>query len=169
MRERAGTGQETRPSGAPPGTQRLVERVGRLLRERGERMTGPRRAVLAVLAASGGHLGAEDVVAAVADVDPTVHRASVYRTLDALADLGVVQHVHIGHGATAYHLVQQGDPHVHAQCGECGAMVDLPPDVLDEAAQRMAREAGFVLDPTHVALSGTCAACASSGAAVSAS
>jgi Fur family transcriptional regulator, ferric uptake regulator len=156
-------------SGGHEGTQPLVEQVGRLLRARGERMTRPRKAVLAVLAASGGHLGAEDVVAGVARVDPTVHRASVYRTLDALADLGVVQHVHIGHGATAYHLVHQADPHVHARCGSCGAMVDLPLDVLDEAARRMAREAGFVLDPTHVALSGTCAACASSGAAASAS
>jgi Fur family transcriptional regulator, ferric uptake regulator len=145
--------------------QPLVERVGRLLRERGERMTGPRKAVLAVLAASGGHLGAEDVVTAVADVDPGVHRASVYRTLDALCDLGVVQHVHIGHGATAYHLVQSGDVHVHAQCSSCGAMVDLPVDVLEHAAERMARDAGFLLDPTHVALSGTCAACASASEA----
>jgi Fur family ferric uptake transcriptional regulator len=153
MREHAGSGHET--------AQPLVEHVGRLLRERGERMTGPRKAVLAVLAASGGHLGAEDVVAAVADVDPSVHRASVYRTLDALCDLGVVQHVHIGHGATAYHLVHGGDAHVHAQCSSCGAMVDLPVDVLEGAAERMAREAGFVLDPTHVALSGTCSACAS--------
>jgi Fe2+ or Zn2+ uptake regulation protein len=149
--------------------QPLVEQVGRLLRARGERMTGPRKAVLAVLAASGGHLGAEDVVTAVADVDPGVHRASVYRTLDALCDLGVVQHVHIGHGATAYHLVQ-GEVHVHAQCSSCGAMVDLPVDVLEHTAERMARDAGFLLDPTHVALSGTCAACASAAeAAASAS
>jgi Fe2+ or Zn2+ uptake regulation protein len=153
MREHGAGGHEP--------AQPLVEQVGRLLRERGERMTGPRKAVLAVLAASGGHLGAEDVVTAVADVDRTVHRASVYRTLDALCDLGIVQHVHIGHGATAYHLVRSGDAHVHAQCSACGAMVDLPVDVLDGAAERMAREAGFVLDPTHVALSGLCAACAS--------
>jgi Fe2+ or Zn2+ uptake regulation protein len=153
MRDRAGTG--------PDEVETLVEQVGRLLRERGERMTGPRRAVLAALAASGGHLAAEDVVAAVADVDSTVHRASVYRTLDALCGLGVVQHVHIGHGATAYHLVHEVDPHVHVQCSSCGCVVDLPADVLDAAARRMVEEAGFVLDPTHVALSGTCADCMS--------
>jgi Fur family ferric uptake transcriptional regulator len=139
--------------------QDLVEHVGHLLRGRGERMTGPRKAVLAVLAASGGHLGAEEVVSRVAQVDAGVHRASVYRTLEALCDLGVVQHVHIGHGATAYHLVQGGDVHVHAQCSSCGALVDLPVDVLESAGRRMRQEAGFVLDPTHVALSGTCAAC----------
>jgi Fur family transcriptional regulator, ferric uptake regulator len=140
--------------------QDLVDHVGQLLRARGERMTGPRRAVLAVLAASGGHLGAEEVVTRVAEVDAGVHRASVYRTLDALCGLGVVQHVHIGHGATAYHLVHGGDPHVHAQCSSCGTVVDLPVDVLESAGRRMRQEAGFVLDPTHVALSGTCADCA---------
>jgi Fur family transcriptional regulator, ferric uptake regulator len=143
-----------------PSVPELVEHVGQLLRARGERMTGPRKAVLAALAASGGHLGAEDVVTRVAEVDAGVHRASVYRTLDALCDLGVVQHVHIGHGATAYHLVHPGDVHVHAQCNSCGAVVDLPVDVLEGAGTRMRQEAGFVLDPTHVALSGTCAACA---------
>jgi Fur family transcriptional regulator, ferric uptake regulator len=151
MRERTEPGQPVHD---------LVDEVGRLLRARGERMTGPRKAVLAVLAASGGHLGAEDVVARVAAVDAGVHRASVYRTLDALCALGVVQHVHIGHGATAYHLVRGGDAHVHAQCLSCGAVVDLPVDVLESAGARMRQEAGFVLDPTHVALSGTCAACA---------
>jgi Fur family transcriptional regulator, ferric uptake regulator len=143
-----------------PTVTDLVGRVGQLLRARGERMTGPRKAVLAALAASGGHLGAEEVVTRVAEVDAGVHRASVYRTLDALCDLGVVQHVHIGHGATAYHLVHGGDVHVHAQCSSCGAVLDLPVDVLEGAGTRMRQEAGFVLDPTHVALSGTCSACA---------
>jgi Fur family transcriptional regulator, ferric uptake regulator len=142
-----------------PSVAELVEHVGGLLRARGERMTGPRKAVLAVLASSGAHLGAEDVVARVALVDASVHRASVYRTLDALCDLGVVQHVHIGHGATAYHLVHGGDVHVHAQCSSCGAVVDLPADVLESAGARMRQESGFVLDATHVALSGTCAGC----------
>lgn len=153
MHERVGPTQEQ-------PVEELVEHVGRLLRARGERMTGPRKAVLAVLAASGGHLGAEEVVTRVAEVDAGVHRASVYRTLDALCDLGIVQHVHIGHGATAYHLVHETDAHVHAQCSTCGAMVDLPSDVLESAGRRMRQEAGFVLDPTHVALSGTCATCA---------
>src|SRR5450631_1850021 len=106
-----------RPAGPVPATSgSLVEHVGRMLRDRGERMTGPRKAVLGVLAAHGGHVGAEDVVAAVAAVDPSVHRASVYRTLEALSDLGVVQHVHIGHGGTAYHLVREPGTHLHAQC-----------------------------------------------------
>jgi Fe2+ or Zn2+ uptake regulation protein len=123
-------------------------------------MTGPRRAVLTVLANGGEHLSAEAVLSRVADHDPSVHRASVYRTLDALSELGVVQHVHVGHGGTAYHLVRGDRAHLHAQCRACGAVHDLPPDLLDQVAATLARRHGFHLDAGHVALSGLCRACA---------
>ncbi len=142
-----------------PALSLLLDEVGRLLRARGERMTRPRRAVLTVLAAHDGHLGAEEIVDAVATQDAGVHRASVYRTLEALSEVGVVQHVHVGHGGTAYHLVAPHD-HLHAQCRSCAAILDLPPDLLDAVAGRLEEEQGFTLEPGHVALSGLCRACA---------
>jgi Fe2+ or Zn2+ uptake regulation protein len=138
----------------------LVAEVGAQLRARGERMTGPRRAVLTALAQHGGHLSAEDVIGAVAAVDPSVHRASVYRTLEALSRLGVVQHLHVGHGGTAHHLVTGHGPHLHAQCRMCGTVHDLPGDLLDEVAAVLAGSHRFALEAGHVALSGLCQACA---------
>jgi Fe2+ or Zn2+ uptake regulation protein len=122
-------------------------------------MTAPRRAVLAVLSETGGHLTAEEIAGAAGVRDAGVHRASVYRTLEALSAIGVVQHVHVIRG-TAYHLVDDAGPHPHLQCHDCGAVLDLPPRLLDPVARQLAREAGFELDPSHVALSGRCAACA---------
>lgn len=122
-------------------------------------MTGPRRAVVTVLATRGGHMGAEDVFAAISDLDESAHRASVYRTLEVLTELGVVQHVHVGHGGAAYHLTREFGPHLHAQCRACNNVHDLPPDLLDAVAGRLSREFGFVLDAGHVALSGTCRSC----------
>lgn len=142
----------------------VIEEVAGLLRARGERMTGPRRAVLTVLAEQGEHLSADAVLAGVVRHDPGVHRASVYRTLEALSELGVVQHVHVGHGGTAYHLVRDGQRHLHAQCRVCGAVHDLPPDLLDGVGATLARRYAFVLDAGHVALSGLCRSCARPGA-----
>jgi len=157
----------TQPPQASPAAQAAVESATTLLRRRRERMTGPRRAVLSVLAQDTGHLSADEVVSAVADFDPGVHRASVYRALEALSRLGVVQHVHLGHGTTAYALAE-GRPHLHGHCSSCGAVVDLPGDLLDAVADRLRDEVGFTLDPAHVALSGTCRSCADpSGSAVS--
>ena len=145
----------TLTSGTVP--QDILDHVTDLLHARGERMTVPRRSVLLALAARGGHVCAEDVVADVAAIEPGVHRSSVYRTLDALTSAGLVQHVHLGHGATAYHLVQVAHP--HAQCTSCHAVVDLPADLLDALVTSTQDRFGFVLDPLHVALSGTCRDC----------
>jgi Fe2+ or Zn2+ uptake regulation protein len=138
----------------------VVADVTALLRAHAERMTGPRRAVVSALAVQTRHVTAEELVRAVAAVDARVHRASVYRTLEALTDLGVVQHIHVGHGPTVYHLVGAAGAHPHAQCHSCGALVDLPPGLLDDVAARMRAETGFALDATHMALSGTCVTCA---------
>jgi len=155
-----GNGGGPRPAAAPsPGEELIIEDVARRLRARGERMTGPRRAVLRVLAEQPAHLSAEDVVAAVSRLETGVHRASVYRTLEALSDLGVVQHLHVGHGGTAYQLVREDGRHPHAQCQVCGKLIDLPAGLLDDVAAAMASRHGFMLDSGHVALSGTCEDC----------
>ncbi len=142
----------------------VIAWVAKELRARGERMTGPRTAVLTALGEDPGHLTVEDVVAAVAAVDSSVHRSSVYRALEALCELGVVQHIHLSHGTTAYHLSSIEGPHPHAQCVRCGVVRDLPPHLLDDVAVHLATDLRFTLDATHVALSGLCAACSETDA-----
>ncbi len=124
-------------------------------------LTAPRRAVLSALRRHEGHLSAERLVTVVAGTDPGVHRASVYRALEALTDAGIVQHVHLGHGATAYHLADAEGEHLHLQCSACGAVLDAPVSLLGTVRRRLLREQGFALDASHVALSGTCEACRS--------
>ncbi|MFV0457282.1 MAG: Fur family transcriptional regulator [Actinomycetales bacterium] len=117
-------------------------------------MTAPRLAVLEAVASLGGHPTAE-VIAGEVEADG-VHRATVYRTLEALTEAGLISHVHLDSGVTAYH---RADSHLHARCHECGAVVDLPADLLDAAADRVRQLNGFVLDAGHMALSGTCHNC----------
>jgi len=158
-----------RPDGARPVDALSVDALDRVLVDAaarlhgdGERMTHPRRVVLTALAAQRSHVTADALVEAVAALDARVHRASVYRTLEALTAHGVVQHIHMGHGPTAYHLVGALGEHLHAQCRSCGTIVDLPAALLDDVAARVRTGTGFVLDATHVAMSGQCAACAQS-------
>lgn len=154
------TSEVPAPGSPNPDAQALLASVAAQLRAKGERMSAPRRAVLTALATTAGHLSTEEIAAAVADIAPQVHRTSVYRALAALSELGVVQHVHLGHGATAYHLTGARGPHLHAQCRHCGRIIDLPADLLVGVADRMGALHGFELDATHVALSGLCADCA---------
>jgi Fur family ferric uptake transcriptional regulator len=137
-----------------------VETVAVSLRSRGERMTQPRRAVVATLARTEDHLSAEEILADASKAYPGVNRSTIYRALETLADLGVVQHIHSGRAATMYHLTTEHGPHAHATCDSCGRVIDLPDDVLASAAVRLRADEGFVLDPGHVALSGLCRDCA---------
>ena len=160
-----------------PTTPRVADALARL-RAVGERMTPARRAVLAVVDAAdaaGEHLTADQIGVRVGDLEPAVHRATVYRTLTSLTELGALSHVHLGGSATVYHLGSgpedespeegahehaQEHAHAHVQCHACGRVLDVPPDVLDAVAARLEAELGFVLDTGHAALLGTCRECA---------
>jgi Fur family transcriptional regulator, ferric uptake regulator len=144
-------------------TSVLMSDVRARLHDRGERMTRPRRAVLGVLVEDPEHLSAEEIVAAVAERDSSVHRATVYRTLEALGSLGVVQHVHLSHRATTYHLVTDDQDHLHLQCLDCGSITDAPSSLLGGVAAELDEKYAFALDLGHVALSGRCADCREAG------
>lgn len=142
----------------------VLDHASRVLREGGGRMTQPRRAVILALADGDDHVTAEELAVRVQAAAPGVNRSSVYRTLDALSQAGLVRHVHVNQGGTAYHLAGAAASfHLHAQCQACGLVLDLPGDLLAQARKTLLRTSGFVLDPGHVALSGTCRSCAHVG------
>jgi Fur family ferric uptake transcriptional regulator len=139
----------------------VAEALG-LLRERGERVTTARRAVLQVLDEAREHLCAEDIAERVDAAEPGVHRATIYRSLQSLAELGVVAHTHVPGGATIYHLRHSaGAPtrHAHLQCATCSRFFDIPEEWLGGLGDRLRAELGFELDSAHAALLGTCAQC----------
>lgn len=131
------------------------------LRAGGNRITDARRAVIELLARLDDHPSAEQIGEAIQLRYPGVHRATVYRTLDTLTALGIASHVHVSGAATAYHLTPDAAArsHLHARCRVCGRIIDLPADLLDPVTQRLAEDEEFELDPSHLALSGTCWSC----------
>ena len=140
----------------------MVDRTERILDElrgRGERITPARRAVIAELVHAHGHLTAEDLVDRVNAAVPTAHRATIYRTMDTLERLGVVEHTHLGHGSAIYHLAE--DAHPHLVCEDCGAVIQIDRDLLTDLEGSMRDKYGFALRARHFALVGRCANCVS--------
>jgi Fur family ferric uptake transcriptional regulator len=128
------------------------------IRDEGGRVTMTRRIVVeAMLAGPSHHLTANDVVDAVRARQPAFHRSTVYRTLDRLAELGVVDRMQIGSGPAVYHLSHR--PHHHLVCDRCGAVHEAPAGLLDGVVARVAGETGFVVDPAATPLHGMCSAC----------
>ena len=148
----------------PPATR--VQAALDVLRARGERVTRVRQAVIEVLDSTAEHLDADEIVGQAAASAPGVHRASVYRALATLGDLGLVTHTHIGGSAAVYHLTVDvpetaavTQSHAHLQCSSCHRVIDIPVDVLEPLATRVERDLGFRLEPQHTALLGICADC----------
>lgn len=130
------------------------------LHRRGLRMTPQRQLVLDAVRDLG-HATPEQVCTQVQAVAPAVNITTVYRTLDLLEQLGVVQHAHLGHGAPTYS--EHEHRHVHLVCHSCGKVDEAPTELLSAVSERTLTERGFRLDATHVALSGTCADCIAGG------
>ena len=133
-----------------------------VLREAGERVTGSRRAVLAILAGHTDYLSADQVSMLLESRGANVHRATVYRTLERLAEIGVATSMQVAGGATLYHLTAVGSEHehLHARCRDCGDIVVVPLAPLVDAAARIAASGGFRLDPAQSTLVGLCVDCA---------
>ena len=129
------------------------------LRSRGQRATTARRAVLAELLAAGStHLTADELARRIQSDHPAVHLSTVYRTLEALTDAGLLTVARFRDEPVTYHLAS--DVHHHAVCTACGATLDLAPSVLDPVRRRLRREHGFVAEPHHLTIPGLCARCA---------
>jgi Fur family ferric uptake transcriptional regulator len=135
-----------------------AEPILALLRGRGGRITTSRRAILEAFLGVGGHVTAEALTARVQAAQPDVHESTVYRFLDELEQLGVVDHVHLGHGAAVYHLAS--DAHHHLVCDGCGAVEEVPAEVFADLRNRLQADFGFALQPRHFAVTGHCRACA---------
>ena len=127
------------------------------LRRRGYRLTPQRQLVLGAVAELG-HATPEEILAAVKRTATGVNVSTVYRTLELLEELGLVQHTHFGHGAPTY-SPSTDDDHVHLVCRDCGAVQEAPPDVLGPVVDALAATRGFTVDVGHFAVYGRCARC----------
>lgn len=148
--------------GGPSGRGSRLDGLVAELRHRGVRVTSARRALLGALVDAGGdHPTAPDLAAAVQRAQPDVHLSTIYRSLESLEELGLVDHVHLGHGRAIYHLADE--PHQHLVCDRCGTVVEVPDDVFDELSAAVRRAYGFAIRPHHFAMLGRCAACGVDG------
>lgn len=143
------------PKTAPLSFSSLPE-AERLLRERGLRLSSPRRLVLEALFDAGAPASAEQLATNLR-LDP----ASVYRNLETLERHGLVRHMHLGHGPGLYVLVGRGEQE-YVYCERCGTVRALAPELLDGIRDEVAKVSGVRPRFTHFPIVGVCEGCAAS-------
>jgi Fur family ferric uptake transcriptional regulator len=119
----------------------------------GGRLTRARRTLLEDLFTTQGRVTAEEL----ADRHDDIDLATVYRSLSHFEEVGVIEHVHLGHGPAAYRWA--GERTVAAVCDGCGAVTDIPTDELAALADRLEHRYGLHLELGHFALSVRCPSC----------
>lgn len=128
------------------------------LREKGLRLTPQRELVLQAVRDLG-HATPEEVATKIHLTHPGINLSTVYRNLETLENVGLVQHTHLGHGGATYHAAEDLT-HLHLVCGICGLVGDAPIETAGNFVQQLSDDYGFKTDVTHFAIYGTCSACA---------
>lgn len=128
-----------------------------LLRQRGLRMTPQRRAIVAEIMRTRGHISPAALARTIQGEMPGVNASTVYRTLTMLEEVGVLAHAHLEGGAE-YHRTEEA-AHVHLTCSSCGAEDDLSTRETHELEDLIRRRHDFAPDLTHFAISGLCGDC----------
>jgi Fur family ferric uptake transcriptional regulator len=132
------------------------------LADAGYRRGGARTAVVEALAGHDCAVTALDLEDEMRRGKPAVGRASVYRALEQLEQLGLVQRIEVCRGTAGYERVDPtGHHHHHAICRDCGRMVPFEDPRLERALEHVAGEMpGFAVAEHDVVLRGVCERCA---------
>lgn len=129
-----------------------------MMRQAGVRPSAQRLAVLRYVGNSHAHPTSDEIYREMLAGFPSLSRTTVYNSLHALVDVGLVRELEIDAGNKRFDLAPQ-PPHGHFLCRRCGKVFDIPL----AAGFAASVPAGFAVDSVDVYGKGLCPACVSSG------
>jgi Fur family transcriptional regulator, ferric uptake regulator len=132
--------------------------AARTLRSRGMRLSAARRLVLEALYLADGPVTAEEIATGVGGRVPPSDLASVYRNLDRLERLGMVRHMHLGHGPGLY--APAGQEREYILCEGCSSCLAVGSGHLEGVRATVRAAVGFEARFSHFPLVGLCPTCA---------
>jgi Fur family ferric uptake transcriptional regulator len=124
----------------------------------GYRLTGPRREVARLIAEHGGHFTVLELEAAARDRRIDISRATLFRTLDVLTELKVVERMDLPTGEHAYVPCAPAHHH-HVICTRCGRTAEVEDSGISEAVAEAGRRSGYRIDTHRLELFGLCRFC----------
>ena len=133
-----------------------------LLKDNRYKLTPQRKAVLRVLTASDVHLTPAAIYERVVRRYPRISLVTVYRTLNILAELGLVCEVRTGANSKSYVAGNQ-EHHGHLICNRCGRVADFTGYDIDELVQHLSSESSYQVLDHRLDLYGLCPECAARG------
>jgi Fur family ferric uptake transcriptional regulator len=141
-------------------TESWADHAQTVLAQNGHSRGGARRAVLDLLDSQTCALSAIEIEDALRAGDRRVARASVYRILDELERLGLVQKVEIGQSMARYEPLRRGHGHHHhLVCDSCGIVMPFTDGELENAISKLSLRVPIEVSEHEIILHGACQAC----------
>ncbi len=135
-----------------------LDEIAAALRRDGGRFSATRRRVLEALFAVDGPVSADRIARGVDGRTRRLDLTSVYRTLERLEELGVVRHVHIGHGPGLYALARSGERE-YLVCERCDEVTSVDAARLDSTRAEIREATGYQARFSHFPIVGLCPRC----------
>lgn len=141
------------------------ERFKKMLKEKGLKVTNQRLVVLQVLAEhKDRHMTAEDIYDLVRVDSPEIGIATVYRTVQLLLDMQLVDRIELNDGCVRYEIGHQflGETkhyHHHLICKSCGKIIPFDDDLLEDLEKHIEKTLGFHVLDHELKLYGECREC----------
>jgi Fur family ferric uptake transcriptional regulator len=132
--------------------------IVRAFDQAGYRLTEPRRALARLIGEQGGHFTADDLVAASRDRRLGLGRATVFRSLEILTELGLVERLDLPSGEHAF-VACEPSHHHHVVCSRCGRSTDVGDSGMSRVLDEVSRRSGFRIDLHRLELFGLCEGC----------
>ncbi|WP_079530193.1 MULTISPECIES: ferric iron uptake transcriptional regulator [Halobacillus] len=139
-----------------------IERIKKQLHSQSYKLTPQREATVRVLLENEeDHLSAEDVYLLVKEKAPEIGLATVYRTLELLSELKVVDKINFGDGVSRYDLRKEGAEHFHHHlvCIECGSVEEIEEDLLGDVEKLIEGQWKFQVKDHRLTFHGICRVC----------
>ena len=122
------------------------------------RMTRKRRLILDIIGEGQGHLDADEVYRLARERQPGISLSTVYRNLQALKRLGLVEELHFDESHHHYEAKPSVEHH-HLVCLGCGKVVEFGCELSHQMRREIARKKGFEITGVEVHMVGYCNAC----------
>ena len=107
------------------------------------------------------HMDAGEILGVAEKIDPNITRVTVYRTLELLKKLGLIDELDLLHLRGHRHFYESHGPrdHIHVACVRCGKVREFESDLYEELKQQISRDCGIEISVTRTEVGGICNDC----------
>ena len=128
---------------------------------RGIRLTAQRRALIATIQQATTHLDAATLLKQARERDPNINRATVYRTIELLKKLGMIDELDLMHldGEKHFYEVRTEQDHLHLACFVCGKIIEFATPSFERLEREIAAKTEFNVQVVRLEVGGLCSDC----------